>query len=666
MSEKIIKNSDDNFIGNPYKHFYKRHEQRLFEEDKISRDGFVRVEPDAKEIKLRIIEQIEEAKKSKYGYIAEAMVMDPAFMYDPVEDYYKKLIPKQIREALSEEEIMEIVEYYDPVTWAKNNLFVKYGGWEPRTSKNGFPYQGQMVRSVSKRIVTRAGRRIGKTASLAVRIMHKAFTWKPSKTKGHYNIVVFTPNQSQVNVIFKMIEELIDGNDELLNMCGRESKAKRKVPTRKSPQTSLELSNGVTITGYVSGSSSVRGSGANFLVLDEASFLTSDDTDSVIALINEDQDVELWVSSTPKGHKDYFYDRVHDKGFVGFYFPTDKFHPEWSLQMETDFRSQLTNSGYTFEVLAEFASDGATVFQHEFVQTARSEYIYAEQMPQDNWLYSMGVDWNDPENGTQIVIIGYDIKNKRYKIVDKAAVHIEKFTQTKAVELIVKFNNKWKCDFIYTDRGHGTFIERVHEIGLYASPNTQARKLIHAKPIDFGSVIEVIDPWTKEKTKRRTKGYMVNNAVRVFENEFIDISNSDQLLLDQLAGYVIDKVSPNGEPSYGKDPKVGDHMLDAVMLALFAFHMEYSSLIKPVMSQSATSLNVVNSSPLYTSNVNGLMSSMDIALQADKDREREEYEIANDIHKGISIQKRGTPRGSMVTRRSQMFNKNKSSRRARI
>ena len=230
-----------------------------------------------------------------------------------------------------------------------------------------------------------------------------------------------------------------------------------------------------------------------------------------------------------------------------------------------------------------------------------------------------------------------------------------------------KLNNKWKCDFIYADYGHGSAqIERLHEIGLYAAPNSQSRKLIHAKSINYSSSVEVIDPWTKEKTKRQTKAYMVNNAVRIFENEFIDISEHDHLFIDQISGYIVERVTPAGVPVYGKDPKVGDHMLDAVMLALFAFHMEYSPLIKPVMSQSATSLNVVNSSPLYTSSVSGLMSSMDIALQADKDREREEYEIANDIRKGTSIQKRGTPRGSMATRRSQMFNKNKSSRRARI
>jgi len=666
--EKVILNSDDEFIGNPYKHFYKRHEQKLFDDNKVSRDGFERVPPNEEEIRKRIIEQIEVAKKDREIYISEAMAMDPAFMFDPIEDYYKKLIPKQLRAVLSEEEIMEIVEYYDPVTWAKNNLYVNYGGWEPRTSKNGFPYQGQMVRSISKRIVTRAGRRIGKSASLSVRIVHRAFTWKPTKEKGTYNIVIFTPNQSQVNVIFKMIEELIDGNDELLNMCGREAKSKRKVPTRKSPITSLELNNGVTITGYVSGSSAVRGSAADFLVLDEASFLTSEDTDAVIALINEHQDVELWVSSTPKGHKDYFYDRVHDKTFVGFYFPTDKFHPEWSLQMETDFRNQLTISGYNHEVLAAFSDDGDTVFQAQFVKAAQKDYAYAEQIEQPDWLYAMGVDWNDAENGTQIVIIGYNIKDKRYKVVDKSSVHIAGWTQTKAVADIVKLNNKWKCDFIYADYGHGSAqIERLHEIGLYSAPNSQSRKLIHAKSINYSSSIEVIDPWTKERVKKQTKSYMVNNAVRIFENEFIDISINDQLLIDQLSGYIIEKFTPSGVPVYGKDPKVGDHMLDAVMLGLFAFHMEYSSLIKPLMSHSATGLNIVNNSPLYGSSKHHATSPIDDMLERDKAMEREEYEIAHGISINQNMYKRGK---SMIIRntgtRSQMVNRNKSTRRKNI
>jgi len=664
--EEIIE--DQQFHSDPYKHFYKRHEQRLLEEEAIDRDSFVRTEPVKEEIIRHIDEQLAQARDMRYGYMAKAMVKDPAFMYDPIENYYKKLIPASMKEQLSEEEVMDIVEYYDPVTWANNNLFQKYGGWKPRTSKNGFPYQGQMVRSISRRIVTRAGRRIGKSMSLAVRIVHRAFTWQPTKTKGSYNIVIFTPNQSQINVIFKMIEELVDGNNELLNMCGRESKAKRKIPTRKSPLTSLELDNGVTITGYVSGSSAIRGSAADFLVLDEASFLTSDDTDSVIALLNEHQYVELWVSSTPKGHKDYFYDRVHDKGFVGFYFPTNKYHPEWSLQMETDFKSQLTLSGYKHEVLGEFSDDGETVFQAEFVKKAIADYAYAEQIMQENWIYSMGVDWNDSENGTQIVIIGYDIENKKYKIVDKSAVHIAGWTQTKAVADVVKLNDKWKCDFIYADYGHGSAqVERLHEIGLYAPPASQRRKLIHAKAINYSSSVEVIDPWTKEKTKRQTKAYMVNNSVRVFENEFIDISKHDQLFIDQVSGYVVDRVTPAGVPVYGKDPKVGDHMLDAVMLALFAFHMEYSSLIKPLISHSASSLNIVNKNPLYTSKVSALMSAMDIALEQDKAREKEEYDIANNIDPGKQgLTVRIGARASLSTKRNQMFNRNNGTRRSRI
>ena len=624
------------FIVNPYKHYQKIHDDKILASEEVNRDAFIRVKTDPKVVKTEIKKQLDEAKKYKEKFIYNAMKLDPAFMVDPIKDYYMHLIPDELLETLTDDEIQEIIAYYDPVTWAKKNLFVLYGGWEPRTSKNGFPYQAQLVRSISKRISARAGRRIGKTLSVAVRILHRAFTWRKTKNKGHYNIVIFTPNQTQIQVIFKMFEQLLEGNSKLLSMVGLDDKHRGKIPTRKTPNFILELTNGVTISGFVSGSTAIRGSAADMLVLDEASFLTSADTDAVTSLINEHQDVDLWVSSTPAGPKDYFYDRVTDPRFVSFYFPTDKYHPEWSLQMEADFKSQLTNVGYTTEVLANFIDDGQTVFQKDFVLQSLRDYSYDDCSPKhtEGWMYSMGIDWNDSANGTQIVVLGYNIKEKYYKIVDKSSVHIQGWTQTKAIQEIVRLNRKWLPEMIYTDYGFGAGQnERLHEIGLTAAPNSPDRKLLTSKVINFSSSIEVTDPWTKQKIKKPTKSYMINNAVRVFEGELINISKRDNLLIDQLIGYSIDRINPSGVPVYKPDPKVGDHILDALVLALFSFHMEYSSLTNPPMDPAASTLNVI-SKPIFPYNRKSsipTLTATDMMLERDKAFEKEEEENAKAV-----------------------------------
>ena len=71
------------------------------------------------------------------------------------------------------------------------------------------------------------------------------------------------------------------------------------------------------------------------------------------------------------------------------------------------------------------------------------------------------------------------------------------------------------------------------------------------------------------------KPFMVENAIRRFEQQQIELSQQDQVLTRQLQSYIITKVSITGRPTYGlTDPQVGDHKLDALLLALLAFQME--------------------------------------------------------------------------------------------
>lgn len=576
-------------ISNPYQYFYDRFISNDEFEAKIENYQINKL--DIKAIKAEIDLQLSEAKRTKTEWLLDAMKSDPAFMLNPVEDYYKKLIPEHMLSNLTEDEIMEIISIYDPVTWGKRYLLQNHGGWKPRTSKTGFPYQSQLARCRSKRIVVRAGRRLGKSMSLAVRVLHKAFTFVPDQ-RPNYKVVIFTPNQSQIDVIFKMMEMLVDNNPVLMDMV-----KERRIPIRKNPNYTIELTNGAIIMGFVSGSTAVRGSAADMLILDEASFLTKDDTDAVLALLTEHANVELWISSTPQGLKDYFYDRVHDPNFVSFYFPSDKYHPNWSAQMEDEFKSQLSSAGYAHEVLANFSADGQGVFQSQFIEMAIKNYRYSDMYYDKNTKYAIGVDWNDAENGTQIYVVGFNTDEMRYQVVDRRSVHIEGWTQTTAVKAIQELNRKWKASIIYVDEGHGgAQLEMLHELGVKAPPNSSDKRLMFAKGVGFARVIETRDPWSQSNqiVRRQTKAFAVNSAVRIFESGIIDISKEDEKLIHQLEGYKLDRVQPNGTPVYAKDEKYGDHCLDAVIIALFGFMMEYSSLGKglPITNIRAANIRV--------------------------------------------------------------------------
>jgi hypothetical protein len=644
----------------PYKAFYDLFPPELeegdeFEEADTLYDENNNIQENKENITKHIEEQIEESSKKKHKWVGEAMKHDPAFMLDPVNEYYKQLIPKELADELNNEDIERIVAMYDPVTWGQMYLRKKHGGWKPRVSRHGVPYQAQMIRCKSKRIVARAGRRIGKSISLVVRVLHKAFNFTPTEDQSQFKVVIFTPNQAQINTIFKMMEYLVDNNPELMSMV-----VERKFPTRKTPNYTLEFTNGVSITGYVSGSTAVRSSAANLLVLDEASFLEKEDTDAVVALLAENDAVELWVSSTPKGLKDYFYDRVHAKDFVSFYFPTDKFHPFWSRKMQMEFRDQLTDAGYRHEVLADFSADGEGVFQIDFVEACKADYRYDQQTPQPDWVYGIGVDWNDAANGTQIYVLGYNPVTMKFRIVGKESVHVEKWTQTTAVKKVREMVRKWRPLVVYTDYGHGaTQNELLHEHGMKAMPGSAERILMKAKDINFSSSIEIRDPWTKKRVKKPAKAYLVNNAVRIVENASIELSMYDQTLIKQMEGYRIDRYTPSGVPVYEADQMAGDHALDAVMIALLGFNLEYSSLGKPILKESA---GFVQAKTMFANNearhISVIQADHDKRLAADKAYERQIYEEANAGHftsrnNSSHLQRRARPIGvRSITRTS--------------
>jgi hypothetical protein len=146
-------------------------------------------------------------------------------------------------------------------------------------------------------------------------------------------------------------------------------------------------------------------------------------------------------------------------------------------------------------------------------------------------------------------------------------------------------NRIWNCNYIYVDCGYGaTQIELLRKIGQDA----QMRKdqwahldmnFVHTKGINFSSKIDVFDPISGLPKKMHMKPYLVESTVRFFEREMINFSSEDEILLKQLHGYNIARISPSGLPVYEAGP-AGDHDLDAFMLAVFALEIELGEYTK--------------------------------------------------------------------------------------
>lgn len=424
----------------------------------------------------------------------------------------------------------------------------------------------------------------GKTESLCVFAAWSMFTHE------NFAVEIIAPYQSQVDLIFNRLTEMIKSNATLSNSVARNVKA---------PNYQIKLKNGSYCIGFTAGTRSgqdagaARGQHANLLIFDESDYLSPKDIDSALAMIINHPNATVWMSSTPTGRRERFFENCANKEYKEFHYPSHV-NPNFTNAVDTYFKSQLTADGYKHEILGEFGEQEEGVYQVKYVEKAQENYEYGDFKPNPSWVYMIGVDWNDVKVGTTIAVIGFDAKSNIFYLVDKAIVSKGERTQLSACQKIAEFNRQWMPDFIYVDEGFGTTqIEVLHEYGLRAlveqgATSPDARLRFNVKSYDFGSTVEIHDIFTHQAVKKPSKPFLVENSVRRFETESFKYPKADTKFTEQLLGYIVQRVSLSGRPVYeAQNEKAGDHFLDAVNLALVAFTLEKSKFGKPTYSAIA-------------------------------------------------------------------------------
>lgn len=505
--------------------------------------------------------------------------------YIPKQDMLLARLEKESGEKVSDAEIKDLTAMYDAVTWAE-----KYLDWKPRKSNKGEDYQSNILRCSSKRKVLRCGRRLGKSEVMLVWAMFRLFTNSPQEkrwdahtkewVRGMSHILFIAPYLSQVKDFFSRMQRMLEQNPEL----GNEVESFVATPYYK-----VTLKSGMIISGFSAGSSgasSVRGQPADFIMMDEMDYLKQEDIDTLMALLMEHNDVEMIAASTPSGRREYFYEFCSQRMDFKEFFYSSMANPSWGPKMEAELRAAYrTEIGWQHEIMAEFGEAATSVFQFHLLEKASISYKYDEMIRQPECVYSMGIDWNDAENGTKIRIVEYTLIDGKIKCVASSTVQKAGWVQTAAVQEALRMNRIWNCSYIYVDCGYGaTQIELLRKIGQDA----QMRKdqwahldmnFINTKGINFSSKIDVFDPITGLPKKMHMKPYIVESSVRFFERGMVNFSSEDEILLKQLHGYNIAKVNASGLPIYEAGP-AGDHDLDAFMLALVALEIELGEYTK--------------------------------------------------------------------------------------
>ena len=368
------------------------------------------------------------------------------------------------------------------------------------------------------------------------------------------------------------------------------AQVKRDVAT---PYHMIELHNGARVLGFSSGAknaTTVRGQKADFVILDEADYLSQGDIDTVTALLMEHNHVSLFCASTPSGKREAFYGWCENNmRYKQFHFPS-MVNPFWGPEMEDELREEYrTEEAWAHEILAEWGEQATGVFQSAYIDRAKREYRYEGLVPKKGCTYTLGADWNDTENGTRIYITEFNPVTGSFRPVEKALVQKEGWTQTAAIEKIVHLNRKWRPSYIYVDQGYGaTQVEVLKRIGVnakYGNSETSRidSKLQEVKAINSAEKLEIYDPVTQMPAYKLTKPFAVESLVRKFENEQVLLSEYDIDLENQLHGYTEIRKRQDGSPVYQAGP-AGDHDLDAFVLSMLAFEMEMSDLTTRIYS----------------------------------------------------------------------------------
>lgn len=129
---------------------------------------------------------------------------------------------------LTQEELEQVKIFSDPVKFAKAHF-----GWEARW------YQREILQGTLKhtRIVSRCGRRIGKTEAMCVHMLWYAFTHE------HSSCLVAAPYENQIKLIFRTLRKfLINSPDIQSSVCA----------DRKHPEF-IQFNNGSIIQGFTAG-----------------------------------------------------------------------------------------------------------------------------------------------------------------------------------------------------------------------------------------------------------------------------------------------------------------------------------------------------------------------------------------------------------------------------
>lgn len=480
---------------------------------------------------------------------------------------------------MNSDELEEIKQAMSPVYWAEKNIDINQPDPTKRLYVNRWYQSMQLVCSASKKAI-RCGRRSGKSYGLGIDIANRLVQ------NSNYQILVVTPFLSQAKELTSVVKKILRSLGATIGTW--DDLVERSVT---SPYQEIQMKNGSTFKAFTAGNdnaNAVRGQGAHLIIIDEADFLTQEAFDSITAILMDKPNTEIICTSTPMG-EGLLYKFANSKDYKEFHFPSFCI-PHYNDDMDREFRNSLSMMAYIQEIMAEFGLSDNSVFDTDLVNRSTligtSESLHNVITNRNRYIVSLGCDWNADKVGTRICVIAYDKIERKIIIANLSNVRREGWTQVAAIDKIVELNRLYTPDYIYVDEGFGE--ANVQQLKLIAvnlfgkvpadHPDLRLRDVV---PVNFSSTLELRDVMTGEIRKKYFKNFIVETTKRALETGLLAFKDPISApIVEQMKNYIVKSRAANGREVYeAKNSEIGDHDLDAFMIALAGLQLNENSIL---------------------------------------------------------------------------------------
>lgn len=362
-----------------------------------------------------------------------------------------------------------------------------------------------------------AGRRVGKS-TLAENI---AIYW--ALNDPGCRIFWVSPSESQASKVYY----------DILRALG--DSIKHIIESNKGGKSDIEIrfkNKSIILFRSAKSGDSLRGEGINYMILDEAAFISETTYEQILQPMLLTSGKKLFIITTPKGKNWIFkkwneWQHINDCKVFRWSSYDSPFSPKHKLEKT---KASLNPKIFAQEYMAEFI-DSSSVFNNI------SELMFLDELnaPETNKKYWAGIDIGLINDASVLSIIDED----------NNVVKLYIFNGVEAPDLmnqIININNLWKFQKVAIENNNQ---------GLVIYQDLKRR---------MNNIIEF-------NTNSKTKGEIINKMIHLFNTKEIQLVN-DEILRSELESFIFSQ-NGTGHMTFAADSGAHDDTVMATAIAIW-------------------------------------------------------------------------------------------------